>query len=487
MAPSWERAADFEARRAEHVRHVPVDPDPRLLANGKVAGVLTGVRVASSRWLVIADDDVRYDESGLMEVQRSLEHADIVRPQNYFDPLRWHAYLDTARTLINRVTGGDWPGTFGVRRQALQATGGYDGNVLFENLGSLHGGRGRRTRASKAGCVRVRRPPHARVFWSQRIRQAFDEFARPRRMLAWLALLPATAWVILRFRWNGAAAVILMPMMLAETGRRVDRGTAVFPLGATLMAPLWMLERGVCAWLAVAARVLLGGVPYRGRVLKRAATSPRVLCSSVRQPSDRVTEARRCARAPVCSQPAYQVMAIKPAPPVDPVRPAPALISVPRRYRRRQTRQWRQRRRLQRSGRWRRVFDWKRSPCLPCRRNLRRRSATDPAASVSAFAVRQFRIARDSRRRPYLVGPHRRYEHSVYRNHRRLHRVRLRARCHSTQTPIEHRGCQECRKVCRRRSGSAPRQCRRRPRRRCTSRPESRSRVALMYPPLPPP
>jgi len=270
--------ADFEARCGDHVRHVPVDADLRWLANGKVAGVLTGVRAASSNWLVIADDDVRYDESGLMEVQRSLEHADIVRPQNYFDPLPWHARLDTARTLINRVTGGDWPGTFGVRRQALQATGGYDGNVLFENLELVRtvvaaGGRELR----RPDVFVRRRPPHARVFWSQRIRQAFDEFARPWRMLAWLALLPATAWAILRFRWNGAAAAILMPMLLAETGRRLDRGAAVFPLGATLMAPLWMLERGVCAWLAVVARVLLGGVPYRGRVLKRAATSPRVL------------------------------------------------------------------------------------------------------------------------------------------------------------------------------------------------------------------
>ncbi len=269
---------DFESRRSERVRHVPVDPALRSLANGKVAGVLTGVRMASSHWLVIADDDVRYDETGLMEVQRSLAHADIVRPQNYFYPLPWHAYLDTARTLINRVTGGDWPGTFGVRREALQVTGGYDGNVLFENLELVRtivaaGGRELR----RPDLFVRRRPPQARVFWSQRIRQAFDEFARPRRMLGWLAVLPVAAWVMMRFRGSGAAAVILIPIVLAESGRRLDRGTAVFPAGAALMAPLWMLERGVCAWLAVAARVLLGGVPYRGRVLKRAATSPRVL------------------------------------------------------------------------------------------------------------------------------------------------------------------------------------------------------------------
>ena len=84
--------------------------------------------------MVIADDDVRYDEAALDAVRRLLDRAALVRPQNYFAPLPWHACLDTARTLINRVTGGDWPGTFGVRRAALERTGGYDGNVLFENL-----------------------------------------------------------------------------------------------------------------------------------------------------------------------------------------------------------------------------------------------------------------------------------------------------------------------------------------------------------------
>jgi hypothetical protein len=39
-----------------------------------------------------------------------------------------------------------------------------------------------------------------------------------------------------------------------------------------LMAPAWTLERGVCSWLAVAAR-LGGGVPYAGSRLKTAAHS----------------------------------------------------------------------------------------------------------------------------------------------------------------------------------------------------------------------
>ena len=77
---------------------------------------------------------MRYDERTLAAVVAALETADVVRPQNYFEPLPWHACWDTGRMLLNRVTGGDWPGTLGVRRSALVATGGYDGRAMFENL-----------------------------------------------------------------------------------------------------------------------------------------------------------------------------------------------------------------------------------------------------------------------------------------------------------------------------------------------------------------
>ena len=55
------------------------------------------------------------------------------------------------------------------------------------------------------------------------------------------------------------------------------RGTRVFPLSASVAAPLWVLERGVCAWLACAARLAWGGIPYSGRIISRAATPYRIL------------------------------------------------------------------------------------------------------------------------------------------------------------------------------------------------------------------
>ena len=269
---------NLERRRSCDVRHAEIDARFACLKNGKVAGVLTGVRLTSHQYLVLADDDVRYDECSLLEMGRWLAQADVVAPQNYFDPLPWHACLDSARTLINRVTGGDWPGTLGVRRSAILATGGYDGDVLFENLELI------RTMEAAGGVVArpldlfVRRlPPSAHHFWSQRVRQAYDEFARPGRLLFWLGVLPVGTAVTASGGPAVLALVALLSMLIAQAGRIVAGGRRVFPLRTVVVAPLWVLERAICAWLAVASRLIWGGVPYGGRILARAATPARLL------------------------------------------------------------------------------------------------------------------------------------------------------------------------------------------------------------------
>jgi hypothetical protein len=260
-------------------RHVPVAPDLAAVPNGKVAGVLTGLRLAEGEAVIVADDDVRYDDASLAAVLRALDGADVVRPQNYFAPHPWHAVWDTGRILLNRATGGDWPGTLAVRRSALRATGGYAGDVLFENLELVRTvvAAGGRERGAPAVLVR-RRPTTARHFRSQRVRQAYDELARPRRLAAQLAILPAAAWLLSIGRLaEGAAAAAVVLMALAEWGRRRDGGRRVFPASAVAMAPVWVAERAVTAWLAVATRVLRGGVSYAGTRIVRAATPMREL------------------------------------------------------------------------------------------------------------------------------------------------------------------------------------------------------------------
>jgi hypothetical protein len=276
---------------APQVAHLPPDPD-LACRNGKVAGVLTAVRRASHETLVIADDDVRYDRMTLARTVGLLAEHDLVRPQNYFRPLPWHARWDTARTLLNRAFGRDYPGTLAVRRSRLQATGGYDGDVLFENLELI------RTIAADGGSEVApldlyvpRLPPSTRHFRGQRVRQAYDDFARPVRMALWLSIVPGLGLAAARRRPGPPVVAATAAVGLAELGRRRAGGRAVFPATGSLAAPLWVLERAVCAWLAVAARLRRGGVAYAGTRIAVAANSRRELAS-------RTSNSRRSAAAP---------------------------------------------------------------------------------------------------------------------------------------------------------------------------------------------
>lgn len=295
--PSDAELAAYLARLSPHLEVIVVDasPDPVYTAhaqlwgdtvtqlrpapelrcgNGKVWGVLTGLAAAGQEALVIADDDVRYDLPQLRTLVDALAEADVVRPQNYFSPLPWHARWDTARSLINRATGADWPGTLAVRRSRLAGSGGYDGSVLFENLELV------RTVQSSGGRERVladlfvrRQPPSQRQFWDQRVRQAYDEFARPWRLAVWLGVVPLTVALAARRSWAGLAVFTASWVGLAELGRRRDSGRTVFPVSSSCLAPAWVLERAICSWLAVGSRLCLGGVRYRGELLTRAASS----------------------------------------------------------------------------------------------------------------------------------------------------------------------------------------------------------------------
>nr|WP_314840851.1 glycosyltransferase family 2 protein [uncultured Microbacterium sp.] len=259
-------------RWAGLVRHVPVQQQfPGR--NGKVRGVLTGVEISRHERIVLADDDVRYDEAALLAVASDLEIASLVRPQNHFSPLPWHARWDTARSLLNRAVAGDFPGTYGVRRSALLRTGGYDADTHFENL-ELE-----RTVLAAGGRVShrpdifvVRRPPSARHFLSQRVRQAYDSFAQPRRLLVEAAVLPTL--IALRRRPVALLMLAVGVIATAERGRRRASGCRVFPSSSALWAPLWLVERAVTSWLAIGAR-LRGGVRYGGARLRVAAHSRR--------------------------------------------------------------------------------------------------------------------------------------------------------------------------------------------------------------------
>lgn len=284
-------AADVVAAHAAawpaDVLHIGVDPDLRC-PNGKVGGVLTGLRRVRNEAVIIADDDVRYDVVGMQQVVALLASADLVVPQNHFVAhpgrrLPWHAAWDTARSLLNRALVHDFPGTVAVRHSVLAATGGYAGDVLFENLQLIRTVRAAGGRVVQAPWIYVPRlPPTTAHFLGQRVRQAYDSFAQPARMAAELALLPAGLALARRRGRAGIAAAAVLAIGLAEFGRRRWAGSCRFPLAGSVLAPAWLAERAVCSWLAVAVR-LTGGAPYPslGR-LPRAASSERALRAALR-------------------------------------------------------------------------------------------------------------------------------------------------------------------------------------------------------------
>lgn len=282
------------AEWSQSAKIVPVDPDLDF-AMGKVNGVITGIRHADSDFVLIADDDVRYDEEGLARVRKELEHAELIRPQNYFDPLPWHAAWDTSRTLLNRSFRADYPGTLGIRRDFFMSLGGmYDGDAMFENLElmrTIEVGGGKI--ASPLDLYVRRIPPDAEHFFSQRVRQAYDDLAQPARLITSLSVVPLVAASGRSRRKRVAAALIGGSIALAEIGRRRAGGTEIFPWYTSFTAPAWVTERAVCSWLAVANRIFRGGVPYAGGLVPKAANSRREirrrLAAGLRERSPRET------------------------------------------------------------------------------------------------------------------------------------------------------------------------------------------------------
>lgn len=255
------------------VRHVAPMVGGR---NGKARGAMTGIRLSRHEKLIIADDDVRYDRAALAAVLDRLGRSDFVRPQNVFSPAPWHARWDTGRSLLNRALGGDFSGTVALRRSALPARG-YDTDVLFENL-ELE-----RTVAAGGGRVDVasdlyvmRRPADVRRFWEQRVRQAYDDWAQPLRLLRELALLPAIASLVRARSGRGLAVFAGTVVALAAVGRARAGGRAHFRATDCLWAVLWVLERSLTVWIAVLLR-FRGGVRYRDGRIPRAATPLRTL------------------------------------------------------------------------------------------------------------------------------------------------------------------------------------------------------------------
>ena len=126
---------------------------------GKVAGVRTGIRLASSER---AGDrrrrrPLRPRGAAARRATCSTSTTWCAR-RTTSAALPWHARWDTARTLLNRCLGRDYPGTLAVRRSRMLATGLYDGDVLFENLELIRTVRAARRQHGRLAARPLRRP-----------------------------------------------------------------------------------------------------------------------------------------------------------------------------------------------------------------------------------------------------------------------------------------------------------------------------------------
>lgn len=259
-------------------RHERVNREFGFL-NDKVNGIQTGVRLAHSEKIILADDDIRYRPSEIDEIDKLLDQFEAVRPQNHFAfvmPVGLWAKTEAARMLINRaiLRAADYPGTCAFKRDTMLEAGGYDGDVLFDNEELV-----RHLALSGANIAYgndlfvEKRPPTFRKWLEQRPRQAYEDFGLRTKTILFAALPPlliATGVLFGSRSMIGAMVTLaLTSVLIAWLGRRRGQARIFFPLHICLFAPLWILERSLSTYWAFYWFFRKGGYPFGEQLLKK--------------------------------------------------------------------------------------------------------------------------------------------------------------------------------------------------------------------------
>jgi hypothetical protein len=256
-------------------RHEPVDRSFGYL-NDKVNGIHTGVRLATTGKIVLADDDIRYRPDEIDRVCELLESFEVVRPQNFLSPLPWWARMESARMLINRASlrTADYPGTCAFRRATMRRVGPYDGDVLFDNEEIIrHFARAGATIHYATNLFIRKRPPSFGKWIEQRPRQAYEDFGLRAKTALFLSLPIFALWIAASF--GGMALLVYLTFVsLAAIGVAaigLSRGSAsdYFPWSVCLAAPLWILERSISTWWALYWFFRYGGYPFGDKILSK--------------------------------------------------------------------------------------------------------------------------------------------------------------------------------------------------------------------------
>lgn len=255
-------------------RHIAVDPRYRFL-NGKVNGLITGVLEAGHEFIIMGDDDIRYDPEDIYRMTEGLREYDLVKPQNYFSPSPFWTQIDTGRILLNRayLPEGDFPGTLGFRKEIFLKAWPYDGDVLFDNEEIVRHlqNRGAKFLFDRDFFVR-RKPPSLGKWLEQRPRQAYEDFIMVRRTAFFLTVLPALLLLTTSRRWKTAGIltglITIGSIVKAQKGRS-GQAKKFLPSKTVLFAPLWVLERSMSIYFALYWRVAIGGYPFGNKVIRK--------------------------------------------------------------------------------------------------------------------------------------------------------------------------------------------------------------------------
>lgn len=255
-------------------RHASVDAQYKY-SNGKVNGIHTGVALAAHERIILADDDIRYTAENVRRMADLLEIYDLARPQNYFRPTPFWARTEAARMLINRawMRDGDYSGTLGVTRSAMNRVGHYDGDVLFDNEEIVRHFRFRGAKIKYARDFFIQKlPPTFEKWTEQRPRQAYEDFVMHAKTIFFLALpldLVLTL-VIAGWKWTLLAAFMIAVGSIITAARGLGDGALRYfsPL-SVFYAPLWIMERSFSTYWAFYWYFTRGGYPFGDKVVTK--------------------------------------------------------------------------------------------------------------------------------------------------------------------------------------------------------------------------
>ena len=237
-------------------RHVAVRAEHR--APGGVDIVRAASAHAACEKVIVAADDIRYTAEAVGQLCDLLDMHEVVEPQDYLDPLPWWGGIEAGRILLHRGVEPhpDHGRTFGFRRSALRALRALapatTADAQVRRLAAIG------AEVHPAGDVFVRRQPVPFREWlATRARYANDDFELPIKSAFFFALVPLLVLlsVLGGIRLAGSYAGIIAAASIGLAIRGRLGATSVFPLRACLFAPLWVAERSVSVYWALAQKL----------------------------------------------------------------------------------------------------------------------------------------------------------------------------------------------------------------------------------------